>query len=103
MWGWVRMRLRFTYGGAMATLVLFSGAVPARSPAEQLAPPSPPAVAQSPAAATLVQLAAVSEAVAQIASAAEIVAPPPTETASPAAASADTTPLVQPPRPKPPV
>lgn len=96
MWGWVRMKLRLTYGVPIAVLVLFSGAVPARSPADQLPPPSPPAVAQSPTAATLVQLAAVTEEVAHIAASTEIVTPPP----------ADTAPLVavlDPPPRKPPV
>jgi rare lipoprotein A (peptidoglycan hydrolase) len=81
MWGWVRMKLRMTCGVPIAALVLFSGAIPARSAAVQPPPPSPPAVAQSP----LVQLAAATEGVA-----------PPANTAPPAG-------VLDPSRRKPPV
>jgi rare lipoprotein A (peptidoglycan hydrolase) len=77
MWGWVRMKLRLTYGVPIAVLALSSGAIPARSLADER-PSLLLAVTQSPTAATLVQLAAASE----------IVAPAPVNTA----------PLVAPPR-----
>jgi rare lipoprotein A (peptidoglycan hydrolase) len=67
------MKLRPIYGIPVVALVLFSGAIPSRSRADQVALPSPPAARQSPAAAAATQL---SEAPAQIGSYAEIASPP---------------------------
>jgi rare lipoprotein A (peptidoglycan hydrolase) len=80
MWGWVRMKLRLTYGVPIAAVVLLSGAVPARSLADQLPPPSPPAIEQSPTPLTRVQLSAASAQIANYASPNEMVVPPPAGT-----------------------
>jgi rare lipoprotein A len=89
---------------AMTTLVLITGAIPAPSLADELAPLSPLGVAQSPTAATPARPATVSQTVAQIASAAESVGPMPQAAPDAAAAAPADTPPTQPPPPqKPPV
>jgi len=80
MWGWVRMKLRLTYGVPIVVLAFSSATIPARSLADQLPPPSAPAIEQSPTALTRVQLSAASAQVANYALPDEIVVPPPAGT-----------------------
>jgi hypothetical protein len=103
------MKLRATHGVAIAALIAVSGALPARSFADEM-PASLPSPAPLPAAATIVQIAAVTDTAAQLASAAQIVTSPPP---SPALLAEDVAPLDEdfvplgpipaPPPPKPPV
>jgi rare lipoprotein A (peptidoglycan hydrolase) len=82
MWGWVRMKLRLTYGVPIAVLALSSGAIPARSLADE-PPPTLLTVTQSPTAAPLVQRVAATEAVAVTAPSTEVVTPPPPANTAP--------------------
>jgi rare lipoprotein A (peptidoglycan hydrolase) len=95
MWGWVRMKLRLTYGVPIAAVVLLSGAVPARSLADQLPPPSPPAIEQSPTPLTRVQLSAASAQIANYASPNEMVVPPPADIVAPPPAGTEQSVAVQ--------
>ena len=88
------MRLRPGYGVPVAALILFSGALASRAPAEEL--PLPPAAAPRPPAVTLEQLAALTEASAEIASTADIGSPVPPEVVMAPVAPAVTPGLPQP-------
>jgi len=80
MWGWVRMKLRITYGVVAAALALTSGAALSRSFAAELSSLSPPP-AEAPDVTAPIQVAPGAKAVAQIASATMIFIPTPVEVA----------------------